>query len=74
MGYDPITLEEIRLENISSIEDFNEILINLPYEIFLDIRDFIPRFNTDYNLFLRLLYVGITRTRNNVYILNWKLI
>ena len=38
-------------------------------EIFLDIRDFAHLYEYDYNLFLRLLYVGITRTKNNVYIL-----
>jgi len=38
-------------------------------EIFLDIRDFMQLYKTDYNLFLRLLYVGITRTSNEVYIL-----
>jgi hypothetical protein len=30
--------ESLLRENISSIEDFNEILIHLPYEIFLDIK------------------------------------
>lgn len=38
-------------------------------EIFIDTRDFNHLYNTDYNLFLRLLYVGITRTSNDVFIL-----
>jgi len=38
-------------------------------EVFIDLRDFINLYETDYNLFLRLLYVGITRTKNNVFVL-----
>jgi len=38
-------------------------------EVFIDIRDFMHLYKYDYNLFLRLLYVGITRTSNDVYIL-----
>ena len=38
-------------------------------EVFLDVRDFMHLYKYDYNLFLRLLYVGITRTSNQVFIL-----
>jgi len=38
-------------------------------EVFLDIRDFMHLYDYDYNLFLRLIYVGITRTSNDVFIL-----
>jgi len=38
-------------------------------EIFIDMRDFTQLYDKDYNLFLRLLYVAITRTSNKVFIL-----